>query len=201
MIASLTGILKSKSPTEILVDVNGVGFAISVPLSTSSSLGPVESTVRILTHLHVREDAVQLYGFATEPERQLFRHLLSVSGIGPKTALGILSGMSTADLQNHIASGNTAALTAVPGVGKKTAERLIIELREKVGRADKAFQDAIASGDRDAEMRNEALLALTSLGYNRVAAEKAIRMALQGGRERATSVEDLIKKALKYSGS
>ncbi len=200
MIASLSGILRSKTPTEILVDVNGVGYALSIPLSTYSQLGEVGTPVRVVTHLHVREDVMQLFGFATEAERQLFRQLISITGIGPKTAQGILSGISVPDLQDYILSGNIAALTAVPGVGRKTAERLVVELRDKVGKLEKAVETAGAGGDRNAEVRNEALLALTSLGYNRVTAEKAIRMALKDAGETKLAVEDLIKRSLKHSG-
>jgi Holliday junction DNA helicase RuvA len=109
--------------------------------------------------------------------------------------------MSVTDLQDYIASGNIAALTAVPGVGRKTAERLVVELRDKIGKLDKSTETAIASGDKNAQVRNEALLALTSLGYNRVSAEKAIRMALSEAGESKLGVEDLIKRALKHSGA
>jgi Holliday junction DNA helicase RuvA len=147
----------------------------------------------------VREDAVQLFGFATESERQLFRQLISITGIGPKTAQGILSGMSVADLQDYILSGNVTALTAVPGVGRKTAERLVVELRDKIGKPDKGIELPVGLGDKNAEIRNEALLALTSLGYNRLAAEKAIRMALKDSSDTRLGVEELIKRALKHS--
>jgi Holliday junction DNA helicase RuvA len=200
MIASLTGILKSKSPTEVLVEVNGVGYSLSIPLSTYSKIGDIDTPIHLLTHLHLREDVMQLFGFATEAERQLFKQLISITGIGPKTAQGILSGMSVADLQEYILSGNVSALTSVPGIGRKTAERLVMELRDKIGKADKGFESAVASGDKNAEIRNEALLALTSLGYNRLAAEKAIRMALKDAGESKLGVEDLIKRALKHSG-
>lgn len=200
MIASLTGILKSKSPTEVLVDVNGVGYSVSISLSTYSKLSDINSSVHLLTHLHVREDLMQLFGFATEAERQLFRQLISITGIGPKTAQGILSGMSAADLRDYIASGNISALTAVPGVGRRTAERLVMELRDKIGKFDKTLDSTAVPGDKNADIRNEALLALTSLGYNRLAAEKAIRMALKDAGENKLGVEELIKKALKYSG-
>jgi len=201
MIASLTGILKSKSPTEVLVDVGGVGYAVSIPLSTYSTLGDLNAPVRLLTHLYVREDAMQLYGFATEAERQLFKLLISITGIGPKIAQGILSGISVSDLRQHITGGNIAALTAIPGIGRKTAERLVVELRDKIGKSDTTLGSATIPGDKGAEVRNEALLALMSLGYNRVAAEKAIRLALNDGGGSDLNVEDLIKKALKYSKS
>lgn len=197
MIASLTGILKSKSPTEVLVEVNGVGYSVSIPLSTYSKIGDINANVHLLTHLHVREDAMQLFGFASEAERHFFRLLISITGIGPKIAQGILSGISVQDLRQHIANGNIIALTSIPGIGKKTAERLIVELRDKIEKTE-ATMEAIA-GDRNADVRNEALLALTSLGYNRVAAEKALRMALNDATGSALSVEELIKKALKHS--
>jgi Holliday junction DNA helicase RuvA len=200
MIASLNGILKGKSPTEVLVEVNGVGYSVSIPLSTYSTLGDLNSPVHLLTHFHVREDAMQLFGFATEAERQLFRLLISITGIGPKIAQGILSGISVPDLRQHIAGGNIAALTSIPGIGKKTAERLIVELRDKIGKIEPSFGVGLVSNDRNTEIRSEALLALTSLGYNRIAAEKAIRLALNDGGESDLSVEDLIKKALKHSG-
>jgi Holliday junction DNA helicase RuvA len=200
MIASLNGILKGKSPTEVLVDVNGVGYSVSIPLSTYSTLGDLNSPVHLLTHFHVREDAMQLFGFATEAERQLFRLLISITGIGPKIAQGILSGISVPDLRQHIAGGNIAALTSIPGIGKKTAERLIVELRDKIGKIEPSFGTGSVSGDRNAEIRSEALLALTSLGYNRIVAEKALRMAINDAVGSQLSVEDLIKKALKYSG-
>jgi holliday junction DNA helicase RuvA len=199
MIASLNGILKGKSPTEVLVDVNGVGYSVSIPLSTYSTLGDLNSPVHLLTHLHVREDAMQLFGFATEAERQLFRLLISITGIGPKIAQGILSGISVPDLRQHIAGGNIAALTSIPGIGKKTAERLIVELRDKIGKIEPSSAAGLISGDRNVEIRSEALLALTSLGYNRIAAEKALRMAINDTAGSQLSVEDLIKKALKYS--
>ncbi len=201
MIASLTGILKSKSPTEVLIEVNGVGYSASIPLSTYSKLGDINSSIHLLTYLHVREDALHLFGFATESERQLFRQLIAITGIGPKTAQGILSGMSVSDLQDSIATGNVAALTSVPGVGRKTAERLVVELRDKIGKTDVMAGGTNTQGDKNAEIRSEALSALTSLGYNRAAAEKAIRMALKDAGENKLGVEDLIKKALKYSGA
>ncbi len=201
MIASLTGTLKRKSPTEVLIDVNGVGYSVSIPLSTYSGLGEVDTPIHLLTHLHVREDAMQLFGFGTESERELFRRLIGITGIGPKTAQGILSGISVADLREYIASGNIGALTAVPGVGRKTAERLVVELRDKIGTIGASIGGPVTSSDTNAQVRNEALLALTSLGYNRGAAEKAIRLALQDDRGSKLSVEELIKKALKHSGA
>ncbi|MBI4427725.1 MAG: Holliday junction branch migration protein RuvA [Ignavibacteriales bacterium] len=197
MIASLTGTLRFKSPTEVLIDVNGVGYSALIPLSTFEKLGPLNSSVVLLTHLHVREDALQLFGFATEDERNLFRLLISVSGIGPKIAQGILSGISASDLRRHIVTGNSAALTAIPNVGKKTAERLVVELRDKIAKSE-FRESALPPGDKREGARTEALLALTSLGYNRQSADKAIRAALEESDGAGVSVEELIKKALRH---
>jgi Holliday junction DNA helicase RuvA len=200
MIGSLTGILKHKSPTEVLLDVNGVGYAVIIPFSTYEKLGDLGSRVTLVTHMHVREDALLIFGFSTEEERFFFKLLISVNGIGPKIAQGILSGISVVDLRNHIAKGNLSALTAIPGVGKKTAERLVIELRDKIGKTEPgmAGQAAVEDGS---ELRQEALLALTSLGYNRQQAEKAIRLVLQDVRGEKPSLQDLIKKALRLAAT
>ena len=200
LIASLSGILKVKTPTEILLEVNGVGYALSIPFSTFEKLGDVGSPTFILTYLHVREDILQLYGFASEQERFLFKLLISITGIGPRIAQGILSGIAVEDLRRYISSGNIAALTSIPGVGKKTAERLIVELRDKIGKIA-AVETAAGPADRNAEIRSEALLALTSLGYQRPVAEKAIRQALGESDGATPSLEELIKRALRFTAA
>jgi Holliday junction DNA helicase RuvA len=199
MIALLHGILERKTPTEILLVVNGVGYSVSIPLSTFEALGETSREVTVLTHLHVREDALQLFGFATEAERSTFRLLISVSGIGPKVALGILSGIPVTDLKSHIATGDIASLTQVPGVGRKLAERLVLELREKISKSDDGEGQSTAIAQGPAYIRSEALLALTSLGYNRPAAEKALRAALQEIDGHSVAVEDLVKTALRHA--
>ena len=199
MIARLTGKLAAKSPTEIVVDVGGVAFALSIPLSTFERLAEAGSQVSVYTHLHVREDALQLYGFSTEEERDLFRTLISVNGIGPKMAQGILSGIPATDLRSHILSGDSMALTAIPGVGRKIAERLVVELRDRISKTDVTTLSAGASTLNGSRIRSEALLALTSLGYNRAAAEKAIRGAVQESLDAESSVESLIKAALRHA--
>ncbi|MBI4536280.1 MAG: Holliday junction branch migration protein RuvA [Ignavibacteriae bacterium] len=197
MIASLSGTLAYKSPTEIVVDVRGVGYHVLIPLSTFEQLGAEKTDVRLLTYLHVRDDAMQLFGFATEDERTLFKLLISVTGIGPKMAQGILSGVSVVDLRDHITRGNLAALTAIPGIGRKLAERLIVELRDKIGKT--SIVAPFPSTDLQTRIRSEALLALTSLGYNRAAAEKALRTAIQESNGKDVSVEVLIKTALRHA--
>jgi len=198
MIATLTGVLTTKAPTEITVDVNGVGYAVHIPLSTFQTLGDVNSRVTLFTYLHVREDALQLYGFASAADRDLFRLLLSVSGVGPKIAQALLSGMNAAEVKAHIASGQPSALTSIPGVGKKTAERLILELRDKISRGGIDAAAIAGPGPTTIDVRNETLLALTSLGYARPAAERAIRAALNDDTGRPLAVEELIRRALKH---
>ena len=199
MISALRGTLLSKSATELLIDVQGVGYSVSIPLSTYERVGEVNAAISILTYLHVREDLLQLYGFATEEERNLFKLLISVSGIGPKMAQSILSGISAADLTNYIREGNHFALTRIPGVGKKIAERLVVELREKIEKVDIPSSLPPASSQAQTSIRSEALLALTSLGYNRAVAEKALRTAIQDTNGKDVSVEVLIKAALKHA--
>ena len=198
MISYLNGTLTEKSPTEITIEVNGVAYAVLIPLSTYEALQETGSAVKILTYLHFREDAIQLYGFATSSERDLFKMLISISGIGPKMAQGILSGVSVNELKNFILHANFSGLMSIPGVGKKIAERLVIELRDKIGKLE--YQTPVKE-DKASAIRNEALLALTSLGYSRPIAEKTIRMVLQESDGSTLTVEELIKRALRHSSS
>ena len=196
MIAQVTGKILHLSPTAVVLDVQGIGYEVHIPLSTFERLGPVQSAATLFTHLHVREDAMLLYGFATTLEREMFRLLLSVSGIGPKIALGILSGIQSEELQQHIARGNAAALTSVPGVGRKTAERMILELRDKIGKI--SGPNVTSDGTRSqSDIRNEALTAMISLGFSRAAAEGAIRSALQELSGKDYSIQELLKLALR----
>ena len=201
MIASLTGILKYKSPTEILIDVHGVGYTVNIPLSTYEKLGEVGSSISLLTYFHVREDAMLLFGFFSDEERQLFKLLISVSGIGPKIAQSILSGMNAGELKSNLLSGNVVSLTAIPGVGKKTAERLILELRDKVGKAIVDTEPLSTLGMASASMRAEALQALISLGYNQQIAEKSIRLVLKETEGSVISLEELVKRALRHTSA
>jgi Holliday junction DNA helicase RuvA len=199
MISTLRGKLVSKTPMEIVIDVGGVGYSINIPLSTFEVLGRINSEILVHTHLHVREDAVQLYGFATEEERNMFRLLISVNGIGPRVAQGILSGIVVADLKAYVAGGNAAALTRIPGVGRRLAERMVMELRDRILKVEPGAATAAESLDPSSRVRSEALLALTSLGYNRAVAEKALRTALQEQGDAVPSVEGLIKAALRHA--
>jgi len=186
VIAYLRGKLAQKDPSRVIVDVNGVGYEVFVPLTTFSAMPEPGSDISIDVHTHVREDVIALYGFSSRRERMIFEKLMTISGIGPKLAVSILSGGSVEDLVSAIRRGDLARLTAIPGVGKKTAERIILELRDKL-------QDfAAASAKSGVEL--DVLSALENLGYNRALAESALSRASNGGGE--TPFDVLFKRAL-----
>ena len=197
MITFLDGKLVSALPTLATVDVNGVGYEVFIPLSSYDKLPTVGQPIRILTHLAVREDAHILYGFMTVPERDLFRLLVNnVSGIGPKLALAVLSGMSVSNFKTAVVNSDIAAISKISGLGKKTAERIVLELKDKLGVAA-AWEAATAAyaPTPEQEQANEAVLALIALGYKLVDAHKAVRdLQTQG---QAKSAEELVKLALK----
>lgn len=193
MIAQLTGTLTYKSPHMLIVDVKGVGYAVSVSLTTFSALPEEGNEVALMIHTHVREDQLVLYGFITPDEKCLFAHLLSVSGVGPKVALGILSGIPPEQLAGAITSGDTARLNSIPGVGRKTAERIILDLKDKLAR-DPAIQATPAATQQNAPAYDDALSALTNLGYKKVAAEKALSTIEWSA---SVQLETAIKDALK----
>lgn len=198
MITYLKGTLAKKSPTEIIVDVVGIGYSVNISLSTYEQLPEVNGEVVILTHHHIREDAQLLYGFMTENEREMFRMLIGVSGIGPKMAQTILSGIRPDELARTITVGAISSLTAVPGVGKKTAERLVLELKDKVIKME-GSEKIIDMPNTGASVRSEALTALLSLGFHREKAENAIRGVLNDVNGKTISVEELIKRALQHT--
>lgn len=198
MYSYLAGILAEKFPTLVTVDVNGIGFQLMVPLSTSQKLPQVGQKIKLLTHHVVREDAELLFGFATEEERSLFRLLLSVSGIGPKSAITVLSGLGMSELKRAIVNGSVPDLTAISGIGKKTAERIIIELREKVVVEGRGKDDKIeAATTKDEILIQDALKALVSLGYTKQSAKSAIEKVLQSKSAHKWTVESLIRESLK----
>lgn len=196
MIAYLSGKLLEKHANTAIIDVGGVGYEVSIPLSTFYELGEVGSDVNLRIYTNVREDAIQLFGFKTLHERELYLQLISVQGIGAKSGITMLSGMSADEIITAIRSNDLARLTSIPGVGRKTAERLVIELRDKVGAAsggatlDAASQKTMPN---DAVFE-DALSALINLGYQRNAAEKALNQAAQEGTE--ISVHKLLRRAL-----
>ena len=197
MISFLDGKLVSALPTQATVDVNGVGYEVFIPLSSYDKLPAVGQPIRILTHLAVREDAHVLYGFMTAPERDLFRLLVNnVSGIGPKLALAVLSGMSVNNFKAAVVNSDVASLSKISGLGKKTAERIILELKDKLGVAA-AWEAASAmhAPTSEQEQANEAVLALIALGYKQIDAHKAVREMQEKGE--AKQAEELVKLALK----
>ena len=197
MISRLHGILLEKTPPTVVIDAGGVGYEVFVPMTTFYHLPDCGQTVTLHTHFVVREDVQQLYGFHTQRDRELFRTLTKVNGVGPKMALGILSGMETRDLVRCVQEGNIAALTRIPGVGKKTAERLVIELRDKLADYAASSADAVTTTPRTHAQAAiaEAESALAALGYKPVDASRMIEVA---ARENASaSSQELIRLALR----
>lgn len=190
MIGYLTGKIISKKPTKIILDVNGVGYLVNISISTFEKLGD-STTVSLFTYLAVREDALDLYGFFTQPEKEMFELLISVSGIGPKLAQSILSGIQLDELNEALKTGNIARLTAIPGIGRKTAERLLVELRDKVESLALSFDSKISA---PFSIRNDAVAALTNLGYNKGNAERTVKIITDQNPN--ASIEELIKEAL-----
>ncbi|HEX6974809.1 MAG TPA: Holliday junction branch migration protein RuvA [Vicinamibacterales bacterium] len=183
MIALLKGILADKHPSRIILETAGVGYDVQVPLSTFYTLGEPGTPLSLRIHTHVREDVIALYGFATTLEQELFERLIAISGVGPKLALAVLSGIEPAELIKAVRLGDVARLTAIPGVGKKTAERIGLELKDRLPAALQAIGQAAvdaAPGDR---VREDLLSALLNLGYQRANAEKAIEKTLAESRD------------------
>ncbi len=192
MISSLRGNIDAVSTDSLIVNVNGVGFKVSVPTSVLSELGMVGREVKLYTHLHVREDDLSLYGFGSIDELKLFETLISVSGLGPKTALGMLSAMSADQVAMAIASGSVEMLTTIPGIGKKTADRLILELKDKVG----GVMISSPAG-RAAQENADVVTALVSLGYSVQETTRAVNSLPTG---KKLSLEEKVKLALQYLG-
>ena len=191
MIGRLEGKLAEKTPEGVLVDANGVGYDVRIPLSTFLELPDEGKIVRFRVHTYVREDQLQLFGFLSEQERSLFRLFLSVSGVGPRLALALLSGLPVARVVQAIRQGDLAALRGIPGVGNKTAERILVELRDKVGRLEGVGLPTPAG-----EAEEATVSALVNLGYPRGQAEKAVSVALEQ-LDDAPAIEDLIREALR----
>ena len=213
MIARLAGILLEKSPERIIVDVQGVGYEVRVPLSTYGVLPAPGETVHVLVHTHVREDSLSLYGFSTPRERHLFEKMISVSGVGPKLALALLSGLSPEELVTAILSGNTQPLGRVPGVGRKTAERLVVDLRDKLGAVLLSGEPGSTAQSRPQGESGEGALvadvhsALLNLGYSAREAERALNEARRGSneagatRERKITFDGLLREALRNASA
>jgi holliday junction DNA helicase RuvA len=192
VIARLEGVLAEKGPESVILDVAGVGYEVRIPLSTYLELPAEGKTIRLRIHTHVREDALQLYGFLREAERTAFLLLIGISKIGPRIALAILSGLPTAELVRALREQDIGSLRRIPGVGAKTAERIVMELRDKVA----SLESAAAGPTPASGIEDETVSALVNLGYVRNQAERAVRSALEGLRERPT-LEELVREALR----
>jgi Holliday junction DNA helicase RuvA len=195
MIAHLRGQLLEKQPNRVIVDVNGVGYDVHVPLSTFYEMAEPGAEIALRVHTHVREDALLLYGFATVLELQIFERLLSVSGIGPKLALAVLSGIEPNELVSAIRTANVAKLTGIPGIGRKIAERIGLELKDKMSSFIPVETAASSSAAAGEALRTDLLSALMNLGYHRPLAERAVDSALR--RNAGSSFEGILKDALR----
>jgi len=203
MIAHLSGTLLSKQATSVIVDVGGVGYELAIPLSTFYDVGEIGEAVQLRVYTHVREDALQLYGFKTARERELFLQLISVNGVGPALAIKLLSGMNADEMIASIRTNNLVRLVAIPGVGRKTAERLVVDLRDKIAALSSpaleeefAAKAAVEGAPTTTEaMRNDAMSALANLGYQKAAVEKAVKTAVDEGGE--LSVEVILRRSLR----
>ncbi|MGZ8844674.1 MAG: Holliday junction branch migration protein RuvA [Pyrinomonadaceae bacterium] len=203
MIAHLSGTLLSKQPTSAIIDVAGVGYEVAIPVSTFYELGETGSPVQLRVYTHVSQDAIRLYGFKTTRERELFLQLISVNGVGPGLAIKLLSGMNADEMIASIRTNNLVRLVAIPGVGRKTAERLVVDLRDKIAALSSPAMEeefaakAAAAGVATSEdaMRDDAMSALANLGYQRAAAEKAVKNAIDEGGD--LSVEVILRRSLR----
>lgn len=199
MIASISGRLTHKSPEFLIIDVNGIGYRIIVPLTTYYKLPEINNSVSLYTYTHVREDALMLFGFLTYEEKELFKKLIGVSQIGPKLAVNILSGISAKELKEAIAKGDIVRLTSIPGVGRKTAERIVLELKDKIEFIVEDTQPSAVSRQlsvRRDPLFEDAVSALVNLGYKKGMAEDAVKQA-RGRQGEKTDIEGLIKESLK----
>ena len=192
MIAQVRGRLLRKEPQEVVVDVGGVGYRVVIPLSTFYRIGEPGEEVTLLTHTHVREDALGLFGFLTAVEQALFERLIGVSGVGPKLAVGVLSGIEAPDLVAALRASDVVRLTRIPGVGKKTAERLVLELKDKV--QGLAATEEAAGPSPVSRAKEDLVSALVHLGYSRPEAEKGVDRALKEGEGR---FEDILRRTLR----
>ncbi|MFQ6675447.1 MAG: Holliday junction branch migration protein RuvA [Fidelibacterota bacterium] len=193
MIRSIRGRLKEKTPTSVVLDVGGIAFSITIPIPTFDALPEMGQEAEVLTYLNVREDALELYGFHTEEELAMFRLLIGITKIGPKVAIGILSGTTPEEFRRRIVAGDVGALMALPGIGPKTAKRIIVELKEKFVTTE--IEELVELGEERSEEFDTALAALASMGYSRSEGFRVL-MEMKRNGELKGDLEDIIKKAL-----
>jgi Holliday junction DNA helicase RuvA len=196
MIAFLRGRVLDKHPNKLIVDVHGVGYEVHVPLSTYYDIGEEGADVSLRVHTHVREDALQLYGFLTALEQQVFERLIGISGIGPRLAIGVLSGIEPRELIAAVQRADVARLTAIPGIGRKTAERIVLELKDRLQQFAGAPPEAAAAPASPADrLRDDLVSALVNLGYHRPQAEKTVESTLKSGGD--LGFEQALRRVLK----
>lgn len=201
MIAKLTGALVAKAVDHVVLDVHDVGYRVFIPLSTYYDLPESNASVSLLIHTYVREDTLQLFGFLTADERDLFEALLRVTKIGPKLALAMLSGMSASDLQQAVIGGDVGRLSAVPGVGRKTAERIVLELRDKLAKGKPELAAGVGPRGDGQQVVADAVTALQNLGYARLVAERTVQQVLRTSEPGETpALKELLRDALRFLG-
>lgn len=192
MIGYLTGKIITKKPTKILLDVSGVGYSVNISITTFEKLPSLNESVSLFIYTSVKEDSIDLYGFSNSAEKEMFELLISVSGIGPRLAQSLLSGIQVDELKYAIDEGNVSRITAVPGIGRKTAERLLVELRDKMDKLSEKVEPSEAGAP--SSIRSDAIAALVNLGYNLKIAEKAVRGIMNT--KPTSTIEDVIKESL-----
>ena len=192
MIGHISGKIISKKPTQSLIDVNGIGYLINTTINTFDKLPEIDESVSLHTYLSVKEDSLTLFGFYTVSEKELFQVLISINGVGPKLAQNILSGITAEEFKLAVAENNVGRLVAIPGVGKKTAERMLIELRDKIDKVSDVDSGDISTA---VTIKDDAVAALTALGYNLKTADRIVRDQI--GKNPSITLEDLIKESLK----
>ena len=195
MIAQISGKLAQKQPGEVIIDVGGVGYLVFIPLNVFYRLPDIGAPISLQVHTHVREDALQLFGFQDLGEKQVFLMLTSVSGIGPKLALNILSGIPAEDLARALKNGDQVRLVAIPGVGRKLAERMIVELKDKFATLAPSIGDSTAKPEASSQMMHDAVSALINLGYKKPEIEKTVREVLRNG---DLSLENVLRETLRH---
>lgn len=202
MITFLEGRIEEKQPTHVVVNVGGIGYEVIIPLSSYDRLPAQGECCRLLIHDHIREDAHHLFGFMSPEERRVFLLLINVSGVGPKTALSVLSGMTVREFKVAISGGDVKRLSSISGIGKKTAERMVVELRDKFGAGEVMEASVAGTVPPEAEVKmRDAVLALISLGYKRSEAQEMVMRVLGAPDVAEASVEDLVRKALTPAGA